>query len=390
MRSSVWCVTFGALAIGAGEAFAQTEKAVPVSTPAQAEPGADCSALFAPIVQKHRVPAIGGAIVTRDGIEAIGVAGVRIRGGKEAATIDDLWHLGSCTKAMTATLIGVLVDEGVLRWDMTLAEAFPELVPSANDAYRKVTIELLLTHRAGVPGDLRADGLWGRLWTHPGTPVEQRRTLTEEVLKKAPVHAPATKYQYANAGYAIAGHIAETKTGVAWEELITKKLFAPLGITSAGFGAPGVAGKADQPRGHRDAGRAVEPGKGADNPAAIGPGGTAHMSMTDWAKFIRLHLNAGAGRPELISAPVFAKLHAPFVGDGERYAMGWGVTERPWGGTVLTHSGSNTMWYCVTWISPSKEFAVLVVSNQGGSVAAKACDEAAWGLIQRHIKGGKP
>jgi hypothetical protein len=62
--------------------------------------------------------------------------------------------------------------------------------------------------------------------------------------------------------------------------------------------------------------------------------------------------------------------------------MGWAVAERPWaGGRVLTHSGSNTMWYCVAWLAPGKDFAVLVCCNRGGDEAAKGCDAAAAAII---------
>lgn len=345
----------------------------------------DPSPLLAPICEKYKLPALGGAILTKGEVTSLGVIGLRKRGGTEPVTAQDLWHIGSCTKAMTATLVGIMVDEGTLRWDLTLAEAFPDLAPTMHESYKTVTIEQLLTHRAGVPGELNADGLWASLWKHTGTPVEQRRALTEGVLKKAPVHAPGNKYLYSNAGFAIAGHIAETTTGVAWEELMRQKLFKPLGMASAGFGAPGSTASVDQPRGHRGAGAAVEPGKQADNPAAIGPGGTVHCSLEDWSKFIALHLDCAAGRVRLLKPATVAKLHTAAPGPGQKYALGWGLFERPWGdGTVLTHSGSNTMWFAVTWIAPKKDFAVLVVCNQGDGDAPKACDDAAAALIQAH------
>ena len=69
---------------------------------------------------------------------------------------------------------------------------------------------------------------------------------------------------------------------------------------------------------------------------------------------------------------------------GENYSFGWIATWRLWGhGTVLTHAGSNTVWYCVTWVAPKRDFAVLVTCNQGGKAAAKACDEAAGVLIRK-------
>jgi CubicO group peptidase (beta-lactamase class C family) len=73
-------------------------------------------------------------------------------------------------------------------------------------------------------------------------------------------------------------------------------------------------------------------------------------------------------------------------GADNRYAMGWGVAERDWaGGRVLTHTGSNTMWFAVTWIAPEKDFAVLVCCNAAGEKATKACDRAASALIQDEL-----
>ena len=92
-----------------------------------------------------------------------------------------------------------------------------------------------------------------------------------------------------------------------------------------------------------------------------------------------------------MGADAFVALHEPAPKKdsdaGPDYAMGWSVTRRGWagdGGLVLTHNGSNTMWFAVTWIAPAKDFAVLVACNKGGAEAEKACDEAAAALIQHH------
>ena len=70
---------------------------------------------------------------------------------------------------------------------------------------------------------------------------------------------------------------------------------------------------------------------------------------------------------------------------GMDYAGGWLTANRSWGGgAVLTHAGSNTMWYCVAWVAPKKDFAVLAAANLGGDDASQACDEAAAALIQVH------
>src|SRR5690349_3754146 len=75
---------------------------------------------------KAKLPALGGAIVTTDGLEAAWVGGVRANGHEEKVEVGDAWHLGSCTKSMTATLIALLAEEGKLEWDAPLVELLPE------------------------------------------------------------------------------------------------------------------------------------------------------------------------------------------------------------------------------------------------------------------------
>ncbi len=167
-----------------------------------------------------------------------------------------------------------------------------------------------------------------------------------------------------------------------------RRLFEPLGMTSAGFGAPGTREKVDAPRGHREDGTPVEPGPGSDNPPAIGPAGTVHASIGDWGKFISLHLRGTRADTPLLPRDQFQKLHTAPEGAEPPYALGWIVTRRQWGGNgdVLTHAGSNTMWYCVAWLAPARGFAVLVACNQGGENASRACDESASALIARHLE----
>jgi CubicO group peptidase (beta-lactamase class C family) len=342
----------------------------------------DVSALLAPLLQKHDVPGVAAAVVRNGETVAVGVAGVRTRGKPDKLAVADRVHIGSDTKALTGMLCGILVDEGKLKWDQTLGQTFPEL-KSMHSQYQAVTLEQLLTHRGGAPGELEKEALWGKLWQHKGTPTSARRLLVQGVTAKAPEATPGEKFIYSNAGYAIAGYMAEKVTGKAWEDLMREKLFRPLGMTTAGFGPPGTRAKNDQPRGHKADGSPVEPGPLADNPVAIGPAGIVHCSIGDWAKFVAANLLAG--KTKLVKPETLERLHAP-AGNAPKYAMGWIIADgQPWaGGPALTHAGSNTMWYAVAWLAPEKDFAVLVVTNQGN---ATACNDAVLALIADHFQG---
>lgn len=360
----------------------------------------DVSAILEPIIAKHDVPGLVAGIVVADRLAAAGAAGVRARGMPERVTLGDRFHIGSCTKAMTATLCAVLVENGTLKWTTTLAEAFPDLSQKMHEQYQSVTLAQLLTNRGGVPADLSTNGLWGKLWTHQGSPQEARRLLLEGLIAQPPSHEPGTKDLYSNAGFAIAGHLAETATGKPYEQLMQELLFAPLGMESCGWGPPGSPDLGDQPRGHRETGKPVEPNAaGSDNPPALSPAGRLHCTLGDWVKFISMHLQGDSGNPDraamLLKPETYDRLHTPpdTLSD---YAFGWARPMRPWArgdaagatGHVLTHGGSNTLWFCVTWVAPERDFAVLVMCNDGKG-GAKACDEAAWALIQIQLRSDK-
>jgi CubicO group peptidase (beta-lactamase class C family) len=112
-----------------------------------------------------------------------------------------------------------------------------------------------------------------------------------------------------------------------------------------------------------------------------------HCTIEDWAKFVALHLEGENGNASLLKADTWRRLHQPINGLQPQYAFGWIITERDWaGGRTLTHNGTNTLWFSVVWMAPKKDFAVLVACNQGGKAAEKTVDDAAWALIQDHLK----
>jgi CubicO group peptidase (beta-lactamase class C family) len=357
--------------------------------PAKVEKAAaakDVSPLLAEIIQRHDIPGMTAVLIDGDTVVATGAAGLRKRGGKEKVTLDDRFHIGSCTKTMTATLCAMLVEQGKLKWDTTLAEAFPDAKRIHAD-YRKVTLEQLLTNRGGAPGNIPPP-VWAALWLPKGT--ASRRMVLDTVFSQPPEVAPGTKYVYSNFGFAVAGHMAERAAKKPWEDLMRERLFKPLGMSSAGFGAPADRGMVRQPRGHRGA-TPVEPTEqGADNPPAIGPAGTVHCSAPDWAKFVALHLNGARGEGKLLKPETFKKLHTP--PEGSPYAMGWLTGPSPLGkGVALNHAGSNTLWFAVTWVLPESNRAVVVMCNQGPpeGPASKACDEAVVALMRLPAGGGR-
>ncbi len=330
-----------------------------------------------PLRDQHGLPGLIGAIIHDRQLLAIGAVGRRKIDSLQPLTIHDKIHLGSCTKAMTATMIAALVESNRLTWESTIGDLFPELHRSLHGDFRQVTVEQLLTHTAGLP----RDGPWSELGPDPSTTMQRQRLLLR-ICGSEREPTPGAKYLYSNVGYMLAGLLAEKSSGLSWERLMHETVFEPLGMDSAGFGAPGTPGALDQPWGHRLLNDRLVPNQ-SDNLPALGPAGTVHCSMADWAKFVAFHLQGARSDAQFLSAETFARMHTP--SDGHSYAHGWQVTRRDWaGGRVLTHSGSNRSWKAVVWIAPERNFAVLVAANCGGDNAVKGCDAAAAALIAYH------
>jgi CubicO group peptidase (beta-lactamase class C family) len=341
---------------------------------------ADLNQSLEAIRKKYDLPALA-VVATKDGqICNRAAVGIRKWGDPTPVTTNDVFHIGSCTKSMTATLTAMLIDDGKLRWDTTIAEVFPELKGQMDRRYESVTVEQLLRHRGGVPGN-PPDAAWKRAWEQQGTPVEQRREFIAAVLREPPAAAPGTEKIYSNQGYAIVGAMLEKITGTPWETLIADRLFKPLHMDSAGFGPPGTLGGIDQPWGHILTSGQTAPSQ-MDNPPAIASAGRVHCSLDDLARYTLFHLGERTP-PALLKPETLVRLQAP-AGD---YACGWVVLKRGWaGGNALMHNGSNTMWYVVMWLAPAKKFSVVVGTNIGGDAAARACDDAATVMIQKWLQ----
>lgn len=342
----------------------------------------DLASVLEPIRARSGLPALAAAVIEGDRIAAIGAVGVRKSGDPTPVALGDAWHLGSDTKAMTATLFALYVDEGKIAFTTTLAQAFPAWASTMEPAYRDVTMQALLAHRGGLAHDVPAD-VFANL---PRTGTDSRAArlaAIQAALSRPPEIQPNTKFAYSNAGYMVVGAALEELTDTSWETLMRTRLFAPLGMTSCGFGPPATAGQVDQPWPHLVVAAELEPvptGPRADNPPALGPAGTVHCSLADWAKFVAVHLAGARGESKFLSAESFAKLHTPYP--GEEYAGGWIVTKRPWAhGLALTHGGSNGMWVANVWLAPGLDRAFLVATNRGDAAAAQATDEVVGKLV---------
>ena len=357
----------------------------------------DLKEMLAPVVSSNPLPALAAIVFDDQKVIASGAIGVRKFGDPTLVTIEDSFHLGSCTKAMTATLAARIVERGDISWTTTVKEALG--LQNVDSALENITLLELMSHNAGMPASLKNQppGLWKYLyynntWQKGAKGRADRLKVAELLFSATPAQAVGS-YKYSNAGFMIAGAMLEAATDTEWEDLMRTELFKPLGMKNCGFGPAARPDKVDQPWPHKlgnDKPLLVTPliraPESWDNPRSLGPAGTVSCTISDWAKFGQLHLGDGG---DYISTESMSKLHE-VRNASARSALGWFSYKRSWaGGTALTHTGSNLFNFAIVWISPTKKKGVMVATNIGDGKTRgkifKILDGVVWQLIQAHF-----
>jgi CubicO group peptidase (beta-lactamase class C family) len=333
--------------------------------------------------KEHKLVGLAAMIMDDGNVVASAADGERKTGSGVPVEIGDRWHLGSITKSITSTMIARLVESGQMKWSDTIGACFPDA--TIHDDWKPVTLRQLLTHTAGAPANFSLRVRMKQPAIGPECTLARREAVLN-VLAKKPELPPGAQHAYSNVGYTIAGAMAEKVSGATWEDLVTREVFEPLGLTGAGFGPPESSDATlDQPRGHRTfIGAKVAMGDDADNTPIMGPAGTVHMTLSDLCTYATEHLRGEQGAGKLLSAETYKLLHTPELDD---YACGWVKIEANAGipYTVYWHNGSNTMWYALVVFVPETKLVVAVASNDGDIEQAES---AAWKIVWDHVADG--
>lgn len=347
------------------------------AAPAAAQRRGDVRALLEETRREADLPGMAAAI-WRDGRLVETATGERALGSGVAVQPGDPFHIGSITKPLTAILAARLVERGTIAWNDRVGDRLGPLI-AVGDAYRDVTLADLLAHRGGISASPhpREAARLVRLRTLP----DRRLAAAELMLGLSPAAEPRRGFVYSNYSYVVAAAMIEQATGRAYEELLRDEVLAPLGLSSAGFGAPGSAGAIDAPRGHIPPGERasgpIPPHSGlADNPAFRAPAGGLHMSMADLASFGADQLRGAWGEPgTLLRTGSYRFLHAPAAAEGR--ATGWALGP----GGELYHDGTNLRWFALLRVLPAERLVIAIAANGTGD--EERTRRAFWALSER-------
>jgi CubicO group peptidase (beta-lactamase class C family) len=323
-------------------------------------------------MKEWKVPGISIAIVRDQSVAYIQGFGVRdIRSG-QPVTPDTLFDIGSCTKAFTAAVIAMLVDEGKMQWDGKVNLYLPFFHLQDPLADENVTIRDLLTHRTGLPAtDL--------LWYGSTAPREQ---VIRSLAHIAPSAGFRSRFQYQNAMYVAAGYAAGQVAGVSWDDLVRARIFEPLGMTDSDTSAIDAQKSPDHATPHDtnpNGSVGAIPWRNIDN---AGPAGSINSSARDMAKWLILELNDGAYQgKQLISKSSMRQMETPqmvipldseiptiFFPDSTEisYGLGWFVQQYR-GHELILHAGDIDGFSTMVVLIPEIHTGYFVVINLGSS-----------------------
>lgn len=331
------------------------------------------------VLKTFNVPGIAVGVV-KDGklIHAKGYGVANLATGKKVDE-NTLFGVASNSKAMTAALLGQLVDEGKIKWDDKVTDYVPEFKmydPYVTEAF---TIRDLLTHRSGL-------GLGaGDLMMFPDGSNFTRKDIIHNLRYLKPVSAFRTKYDYDNNLYIVAGEVAERASGIKWEDLVEQKIMKPLGMKSSAASLYRLKDNSNAIRPH-----APVDGKlqvlDIDWSESANAAGGIWSNITDWSKWVIVQMNHGKYGDGLKQNIFSEEVHeetwspqtiikagttAPYNTHFAAYGLGWFLSDVK-GYKQVTHTGGLAGIVTQVVMFPELQLGILVFTNQQSGAAFNA------------------
>lgn len=305
----------------------------------------------------YHIPEIAYAVINSKSILEISVSGKHATNLPDTATLNDRFHIGSNTKAMTAFIIASYVEKGKLKWTTKFFDLFPEWKAKSKPEYLGISLQDLLSHKAGVQ-PFQGDGD-PQIPSFKGTNAEKRKQFGQFVLTLEPIKLDAQNpFIYSNAGYTLATLMLEKVTSKSWEQLVEKVFNVDLKLN--------VKLSWPENQTQKDTwGHSFENGKLVPVPSTVDyhldftePAGDINMKLKDYIKFIQLNLQGLNGKNNYLKASTYKFIHKGI----ENYAMGWyNIYEN--GKELSTHSGTAGTYYSLVHIDRIKGTAYIIFTN---------------------------
>lgn len=355
----------GTIARAIGASASDLPPALPPASTTATLDVARFEAIAETLVANGRIPGMAMAIV-KDGrilsARGYGVTDVRAPQPIDAHTV---FRLASLSKSFAGTMAGLLVNDGVLRWDSRLTDYVPSFQLAMPGAAQQLTVADILSHRTGLPRNTFDRDLEANADYH---------SLTLRMANAPMACAPGQCYGYQNVAFSLIGDIVFAVTGRFYGEEVARRIFKPLGMHDASYGLEGIKASGRWARPHvrgRGGWISLMP---KPNYYRVAPAAGVNASISDMAQWLLAHTGH---RPDLLPAPLLATLHAPLVSTPSEirgaswrrerltsagYALGWRVYEYA-GHRVVFHGGAVQGYRGAMALLPEQDLGVVLLWN---------------------------
>ena len=336
-----------------------------------------------------KVPGLSVAIVKGDSVIYLKGFGVLEVGKPDPVTPNTLFAIGSNTKSFTSAAVGMLVDEGKMRWDDKVTKYLPGFQLFDPYVTREITIRDVLSHRSGLGrrGDMN--------WMMAGY---DRAEVLRRIRFLEPNAGFRTEMGYQNTMFLAAGEAAGAASGIGWDALITTRILQPLGMTRSTTTTRDLPNRTDVsiPHSFRDGAVKVVPRRNLDN---IAPAGSIYSSAEEMTHYVRFILGKGTYQgKQLLKPGSLATIQTPhvsmpapsdtmtpsthFVG----YGLGW-VLQDYKGRKIAWHNGGIDGNLSEMWTVPDDQLGIVVLTNYDGhqigpSIVYRILDQFLGGTVR--------
>jgi CubicO group peptidase (beta-lactamase class C family) len=326
-------------------------------------------------IKEWDVPGLALAIVKDDQIVLSKGYGLRKLGETTPVDQDTLFAIGSASKAFTAAALGMLVDEGKIKWDDPAAKYLPSLQLYDPYVSHEITIRDLLSHRSGLE---RNELVW-----------YGSSNNREEILRRLRYIKPGSsfrsKFGYQNVMYLAAGQVIPAVAKTSWDEFVQEKIFKPLNMTGSLTSTRPLVAAPDVAAPHQKIEDRVQviPWRNIDN---IGPAGSINSNVRDMAQWVRLQLGEGMyEKKRLLSSGVMQQMHAPqtivpLEGITAKlnpnahfmcYGLGWFLQDYR-GRKLIQHGGNIDGMSAMVALLPEEKVGLVILTNLNGNQLPQA------------------
>lgn len=363
-----------------------------VTVPSVAQTGTEgLDAYITRAMTDWKVPGLSVAIVKGDSVIYLKGFGVRELGKSDPVTPNTLFAIGSNTKSFTSAAVGMLVDEGKMRWDDKVTKHLPGFQLFDPYVTREITMRDVLSHRSGL--GRRGDMLWIAA-------QYDRKEILRRIRFLEPNAPFRTEMGYQNIMFLAAGEAAGAASGLGYDALVTTRILQPLGMTRSTTTTddlPARGPDVSSPHGLRDSAVRVVPRRDLDN---IAPAGSIYSSAEEMTRYVKFILGGGAYQgKQLLRTGTLATIQTPHVSmpvpSGDTltasthfvgYGLGW-VLQDYKGRKIAWHNGGIDGNLSEMWTVPEEKLGIVVLTNYDGhqigpSIVYRILDQFLGGTVR--------